>query len=67
MTRPRRALGSILARSDTDVWIGGGVKNAQGGYTEAVTHRNGHKWSTLTLPVLGTTGVWHASRAELGD
>ena len=54
-------LGAVLARSDSDVWVGGGVRNSKGGYTEAVGHWNGHAWSMVTLPVSGTTGQWHVN------
>ncbi len=55
------ALGSVLARSDTNVWVGGAVKNSKGGYTEAVGHWNGHAWSVITLPAPVTTGQFHLS------
>jgi len=41
----------IFARSDTDVWVGGSVKNSAGGTTEAVAHWNGRGWTLVKLPV----------------
>ncbi len=43
------SLGSILARSDKDVWVGGAVKNSKGGTTEAVGHWNGRRWTVSVL------------------
>lgn len=55
------ALGAILARSDTNVWVGGAAKNSEGGYTEAIAHWNGHAWSVVKLPVPATTTKWHVN------
>jgi len=41
---------AIFARSDTDVWVGGAVRNAAGGTTEAVAHWNGRAWALVKLP-----------------
>jgi len=42
---------SILARSDTDIWVGGAVKNARTGTSEAIAHWNGQSWKLVQLPV----------------
>ncbi len=42
-------LGSVLARSDKNVWVGGGVKNSKGGTTEAIGHWNGEHWKVTVL------------------
>jgi hypothetical protein len=41
---------NILARSDTDIWVGGSVKNTAGGTTEAIAHWNGRGWTLVKLP-----------------
>lgn len=43
------SLGSVLARSDRNVWVGGATKNSKHGTTEAVGHWNGHRWTVVTL------------------
>ncbi len=43
-------LGSVLARSATSVWVGGAIRNRDGGSTEAVGHWNGRGWTVVTLP-----------------
>jgi len=43
------SLGSILARGDRNVWVGGATKNAKHGTTEAVGHWNGHRWKVVTF------------------
>jgi hypothetical protein len=43
-------LGSVLARSATDVWAGGATRNRDRGSTEAIGHWNGRRWSVVTLP-----------------
>jgi hypothetical protein len=42
---------SILARSDTDIWVGGAVRNARTGTSEAIAHWNGRSWNLVKLPV----------------
>jgi len=44
------SLGSVLARSDHDVWLGGAVRNAKAGTTEAIGHWNGRSWTVRRLP-----------------
>jgi hypothetical protein len=53
------SLGTVLARSDRNVWVGGAVKNAKKGTTEAVGHWNGHRWTVTTLHALATVAKWH--------
>jgi hypothetical protein len=43
------SLGSVLARSDKNVWIGGATKNSKHGTTEAIGHWNGHRWTVVKL------------------
>jgi|GEM_PF-1588388 len=47
-------LGSVLARSDKNVWVGGAVKNGKHGTTEAIGHWNGRKWTVTMLPARAT-------------
>lgn len=42
---------AILARSDTDIWVGGAVKNASAGTTAAIAHWNGRNWTLIKLRV----------------
>jgi hypothetical protein len=56
------SLGSVLARSDRNVWVGGAVRNAKKGTTEAVGHWNGHHWTVLTLHAAATTAKWHLTK-----
>ncbi len=48
-TQPKLArnatLATILARSDTDVWIGGSVANRKSGSSELARHWNGRAWT----------------------
>jgi hypothetical protein len=56
-------LTSILAYSDRNVWIGGGIANGKGlGLTEAVAHWDGSRWAVHMLP------TWHTPvRYELSS
>ena len=49
------SLGSVLARSDKDVWVGGAVKDAKGGSTEVVGRWNGRKWTVSVLRARATS------------
>lgn len=49
-------LGSVRAVSDRDVWVGGAVQNGRGGFTEAVGHWNGRRWSVTQLKAAATVG-----------
>lgn len=53
------SLGSVLARSDRNVWVGSAVPNRKGGSTEAVGHWNGHRWSVTRLRAPAITGHYH--------
>jgi hypothetical protein len=44
------SLTSVLALSDHDLWIGGGIMNDQNGQTEAVANWNGDRWVATPLP-----------------
>jgi hypothetical protein len=50
-----RALSSVVARSDSDVWVGGAVTNRKKGTTEAVEHWNGRTWTVTALPAVTTS------------
>lgn len=52
-------LGSVFARSDSNVWVGGAVSNRAHGTTEAVGHWNGHSWRVTTLPAVVTAAKFH--------
>jgi len=47
-------LGSVIAQSDRNVWIGGAAENSQLGKTEAAAHYNGHSWHVAFLPATPT-------------
>lgn len=49
-----RPLGSVVASSDKNVWVGGALVNSKKGTTEAVGHWNGHGWTVQRMPVLAT-------------
>ena len=57
-------LGSVLARSATDVWAGGATRNRDGGSTEAVGHWNGRRWTVVTLPAAAARTHYHAHPAR---
>jgi hypothetical protein len=43
---PRQAtLATIFARSDSDVWVGGGAPNSKSGTSELARHWNGRSWA----------------------
>lgn len=44
------SLGAVFARGDSDVWVGGAVRNSAHGTSEAVGHWNGSAWTVRTLP-----------------
>lgn len=46
----------IFARSDTSVWVGGAVRNAAGGTTEAIAHWTGRGWALVKLPARASKG-----------
>jgi hypothetical protein len=50
-----RPLTSVVARSDSDVWVGGAVTNRRKGTTEAVGHWNGRTWTVTALPAVTTS------------
>ena len=53
------SLGSVLARSDSNVWVGSTLPNRKGGSTEAVGHWNGHRWTVTPLRASAVTGHYH--------
>ena len=53
------SLGSVLARSDTNIWVGTGLPNRKGGTTEAIGHWNGHRWTLTRLRAPAITGWYH--------
>jgi hypothetical protein len=53
------SLGAVLARGDSAVWVGGAVRNARGGTTEAIGHWNGHAWTVHTLPAAASSANFH--------
>lgn len=53
MLRKQGYLTSVLARTDRDVWVAGGLRGANGGLAPAVAHWNGHRWSVERLPTRG--------------
>ena len=55
-------LGSVLARSATDVWAGGATRNRDGGSTEAVGHWNGRRWTVVTLPAAAARTHYHLTQ-----
>ncbi len=52
-------LGAVLARSDSNVWVGGAVSNSAHGTTEAVGHWNGTAWTVRTLPAAASAAKFH--------
>jgi hypothetical protein len=46
-----RALDSVQAFSDANVWVGSATRNSRRGTTEAVGHWNGRAWSVTTMKV----------------
>src|ERR1039457_5383014 len=78
MALASRPLSSVVARSDKDIWVGGGVTNRKKGTTEAVGHWNGRTWTVTAMPVLATSrkyavtglasdghgGLWAAGACE---
>jgi hypothetical protein len=55
------SLGSVLARSDKNVWVGGAVKNSKGGTTEALGHWNGHDWKVTVLRAAASKSKFYVS------
>lgn len=51
----RSGLGSVVARGDKNIWVGGAVKNSKNGTTEAVGHWNGTTWTVLVLPAVASS------------
>jgi hypothetical protein len=49
-------LGSVLARSDRNIWVGSAAPNRKGGSTEAVGHWNGRRWLVTRLRAPAITG-----------
>ena len=43
------SLTSVLARSDHNIWIGGGITNARRGQTEEAANWNGSRWTVSRL------------------
>jgi hypothetical protein len=65
VTLPSRLPGnpsSILARSDHDVWIGGGRKNRKGGTTEYVAHDTGAALHVTTMRAAALAVPFHMIR-----
>ncbi len=48
---------SVLALSDHDVWVGGGVPDSSFHLTEAVAHWNGSAWYLRKVPGAASTGI----------
>jgi hypothetical protein len=44
-------LASIIARSATDIWVGGGLLRRGDGIPGFVAHWNGHSWRLIPVPV----------------
>jgi hypothetical protein len=55
------SLDSVLARSDTNVWVGGAVKNSKGGTTEAIGHWNGDRWTVTVLHAAASKAKYHVA------
>src|ERR1022692_509919 len=55
------SLGSILARSDKNVWVGGATRNARGGTTEALGHWNGRTWTVIRLRARATVNGYRVA------
>jgi hypothetical protein len=55
------SLGSVLARSDKNVWVGGATRNSKRGTTEAVGHWNGRTWTVTRLRAAATTNGYRVS------
>jgi len=55
------SLGAVLARSDTDVWVGGAAKDIRGGTREVVGHWNGHSWTIIPLGAPTTAARFHVT------
>jgi hypothetical protein len=55
------SLGSVLARSDKDVWVGGAMKNGKHGTTEAIGRWNGRKWTVTTLRARATANGYRVA------
>lgn len=51
--------GSVLARSDRNVWLGSAAPNHKGGSTGAVGHWNGRRWTVTRLQAPAITGHYH--------
>jgi len=47
---PGASLTSIMTLSDNDVWVGGGIPNADDGLTATAAHWNGTAWSVTSPP-----------------
>jgi hypothetical protein len=65
VTLPSRLPGnpsSIMARSDHDVWIGGGRKNGKGGTTEYVAHYTGKVLRVSRMPAPASAAKFHMIR-----
>jgi hypothetical protein len=60
------SLGAVLARSDTNVWVGGATRTGKGGSTEAIGHWNGRRWSVVTLRAPATSAKYTVSNL-VGD
>jgi hypothetical protein len=55
------SVGSVLARSDTNVWVGGAVRNAKHGTAEAIGHWNGHLWSVAVLRAAASAATYRVA------
>jgi hypothetical protein len=55
------SLGAVLARSDTDVWVGGAARNTRGGTTEVVGHWNGHSWLVSRFGAPASAAMFHVT------
>lgn len=55
------SLGSVLARGDRNVWVGGATRNGAGGTTEAIGHWNGRAWTVIRLRARATENGYRVS------
>jgi hypothetical protein len=57
-------LSTVLALSDTDVWVGGSAPNAKAGTSELTLHWNGTSWTTASPPAMPSTRDYNLTNLE---
>lgn len=53
---------SVMAISDRNIWVGGGVANAKEGLSEAAAHWDGTNWQVSKFPVIASPRLYVLSQ-----